>query len=338
MASFIGRRRFLATIAGSAVAWPLVARAQQPTKMKRVAIVWPAIKPDDMRIGGDPAFTIFFEEIKRLGYVEGVNLTVDRYSAEGRFDRFPEIAREVVATRPDVIVAASKALTLALKSETHTIPIVAWASDPVVNGIISSLARPGGNVTGVRVAAGSEFAAKRLQLLIEAVGKLSNVCVLAYPAAWEAPEYKALREVAEKMKIPLRLEPLQSPINEAEYRRAFDAMQRDHVDGVLIDPSAESYAHRHLLGRLAQQYRLPTTTYYTDTTEAGALMSHAFDIETGSRRIAAQTAEILNGGNPAEMPYFLETHWELVINLKAAKELGLEIPAGLVAQADRVIE
>jgi putative ABC transport system substrate-binding protein len=332
------KRRTFITLIGGAAASPLVARAQQSAKMKRVAMINPTMKPDDMRIGGDPGFTLFFEEVKRLGYVEGVNMIVNRYSAEGRFDRFPEIVQEVVATRPDIILTSSNTLTLALKSETHTIPIVTWTSDPVVNGIVSSLARPGGNITGVSIAAGPDFTAKRLQLFVEAVGKLSNARMLGTSAAWEAPAYKALKEAAERMKIPLRLEPLQLPINEAEYRRAFDAMQRDHVDGVLIDPGTESYTHRHLLGRLAQQYRIPATTYYTDTTEAGALMSYAFDIKAGFRRIAAQTVEILNGGNPAEMPYFLETHWELVINLKAAKELGLEIPDGLIAQADRVIE
>jgi putative ABC transport system substrate-binding protein len=115
-------------------------------------------------------------------------------------------------------------------------------------------------------------------------------------------------------------------------------MQRDHVDGVLLSPALEAYTHRHLLGRLAQQYHLPAFAGYIETVESGALMSYTFDHKPADRRLAAQIVEILNGGNPAEMPYFQETHWELVINLKAAKELGLEIPAGLVASADRVIE
>jgi putative tryptophan/tyrosine transport system substrate-binding protein len=331
------RREFIAAL-GSVSALPLAARAQQPAKMKRVAMIHPATKPEDMRIGGDPHFTIILEEIKRLGYVEGVNLTVDRYSAEGRFDRFPEIAHEVVATRPDVIFALSNALTLALQSETRTIPIVAWMGDPIVLGIVSNLARPGGNVTGVSVIVGPDFGSKVLQLFVEAVGKLSNARMLGTPAAWEAPGFKAFREIAERMKIPLQLEPLRSPINEDEYTRAFDAMRRDHVDGVFIDPSPENYTHRHLLGRLAQQYRLPAHSHYADTVESGALMSYAWDLKADDRHIAAQIVEILNGGKPAEMPFFQEIHWELVINLKAAKELGLEIPAGLVAQADRVIE
>jgi putative ABC transport system substrate-binding protein len=311
------------------------ASAQQPAaKVKRVAMIDPATKPDDMRIGGDRNYTILFEEMKRLGYVEGVNLIVDRYSAQGRFDRFPEIAHEVVAARPDVIFVIGGNLKL-LQSETRTIPIVAWTRDPVVGGIVSSLARPGGNVTGLSIDAGAEMGAKRLQLLAEAVGKLSNVRVLGTP--WEVP-MALMREAAEKLNISVRLEPLQSPVSEAEYRRAFDTMQRDHVDGVMISPAVEHYTHRVLLGRLAQEYRLPAICWYRESTEAGALMSYGFDLKARVRRIAAQIVEILNGGNPAEMPFFREIHWELVINLKAAKELGLEIPAELVAQADRVIE
>src|SRR6202163_4406439 len=168
------RREFIGLIGGAAAS-PLVARAQQPAKMKRVAMIHPTTKPEDLSIGGDPDYTIILEDIKRLGYVEGVNLTVDRYSAEGRPERFPEIAHQVVATRPDVIFALSNPLTLALQSETRTIPIVAWTSDPVLAGIVSSLARPGGNVTGVSVTVGSGFGGKNLQLLAEAVGKLSNV-------------------------------------------------------------------------------------------------------------------------------------------------------------------
>jgi putative ABC transport system substrate-binding protein len=140
------------------------------------------------------------------------------------------------------------------------------------------------------------------------------------------------------MNILMKHEALQAPVNEAEYRRAFDAMQRDHVDGVMISGEPESYTNRVLLGQLTQQYHIPAICYYSDTVEAGALMSYGFDLRRGARRVAAQIVEILNGGKPAEMPFFQETYFELVINLKAAKELGLEIPAGLVARADAVIE
>jgi putative tryptophan/tyrosine transport system substrate-binding protein len=140
------------------------------------------------------------------------------------------------------------------------------------------------------------------------------------------------------MNLPFRLEPLQNPIDEAEYRRAFDAMQQDHVDGVMLSSEPESYTYRQLLGRLAQEYRVPVICWYRDSAEAGALMSYAPNVIAEARRLAAQIVEILNGGKPAEMPFFQETHWDLVINLKAAKKLGLAIPAELVARADAVIE
>ena len=164
------------------------ARAQQPAKMKRLAMFHPTTKPEDLSIGGDPDYALILQEIKRLGYVEGVNLTVDRYSAEGRYDRIPAIAHEIVATRPDVIFALADPLVLALKSETRTIPIVGWTGDPVLSGIVSNIARPGGNVTGVSIFVGSDFGGKVLQLFVDAVGKLSNVRILTTRAEWEDPD------------------------------------------------------------------------------------------------------------------------------------------------------
>jgi putative ABC transport system substrate-binding protein len=279
------RRAFLVATAMLATA-TRQAMAQQPEKMKRVAMIHPALKPADMRIGGDPTYAIIFEEMKRLGYVEGVNLIVDRYSAEGRFDRYPEIMHGVVATRPDVIQIMGIAPRVRLlQSETHTIPIVAWTGEAVANGIVSSLARPGGNVTGLSDAPGAEFGAKRLQFLAEAAGKLSNVRRLGTPAR-EANSISA-EDAAKKMNILLRDEVLHAPVNEAEYRRAFEAMQRDHVDGVLISGESENYTYRVLLGQLAQQYRLPAISYYTDSVDAGALMSYSVDLKAGARRIAA---------------------------------------------------
>jgi putative tryptophan/tyrosine transport system substrate-binding protein len=187
-------------------------------------------------------------------------------------------------------------MTLALQSETRTIPVVAWTDDPIAAGLVSSLARPGGNIIEVSVDAGVEIGAKHLQLLSEAVGKLSNVRALATAPAYHGPWGKTSEEAAERMNIALRLEPLQSPINEAEYRRAFDTMQRDHVDGVMLSSEPESYTYRQLLGQLAKQYRLPAICWFSDSVEAGALMSYAFDLKAAARRLAAQIVEILNGG------------------------------------------
>jgi ABC-type uncharacterized transport system substrate-binding protein len=156
--------------------------------------------------------------------------------------------------------------------------------------------QPGGNVTGVSVDAGEEFVGKFIELLAEAVGRLSNVCLLGTPLGWQSPFAKTTREAAKKMNIPLRLEALQDPPKEAEYRRAFDSMERDHVDGVVVSSDSVKYTHRLLLGRLAQQYRLPAICSYSDSTDAGALMSYAFDLKAGDRRIAAQIVEILTVG------------------------------------------
>jgi putative ABC transport system substrate-binding protein len=306
--------------------------------LKRIALVNPTTKPGDMRIGGDPIYATILEEMKRLGYVESVDVIVDRYSAEGQPDRFPEIAHEIAITRPDVIVALGNFLTQALLSETRTIPIVTWTTDPIAAGFVSSLARPGGNVTGVSVDAGAEVASKRIALFAEAVGKLANVRLLGVPASWQSAPTAFLREAAPKLGISLRLEPLQSPINEAEYRRAFEAMKRDQVDGVIIGSDGENYTNRVLLGRMAREYHLSSISPFRDVVEAGGLMSYAFDIKAGARRQAAQIVEILKGAKPADMPYFQEAHFELAINLKAAKELGLELSPGLVARADEVIE
>jgi putative tryptophan/tyrosine transport system substrate-binding protein len=271
---------------------------------------------------------------KRLGYVEGVNLIVDRYTAEGRSDRYPALVKAIVATRPDVI--STYGSIRELLSETRIIPIVAWVRDPIAEGIVTSLAHPGGNVTGVSNDAGADMGAKRIELFFQAVGKLTNIRVLGGPVDSE-PDV-SIRQACEKLNIACRSEPLQAPIDEAEYRRAFDRMKRDNVDGVAIHASGPQYNYRVLAGRLAREYRLPAISWYVDSVDAGALMSYAFDLKAGSRRFAAQIVEILNGGNPAEMPFFLETHWEMVINLKVAQELGLKLPPEFVAQANRVIE
>jgi putative ABC transport system substrate-binding protein len=332
------RRAFLVSSAMLAMATrrPM---AQQPARMKRVASMHPTTKVEDQRIeSSDPTFTFLLEEM-RLGYVEGVNFVLERYSAEGQYDRNPEIAHKIVATRPDVILSNSNPVTSALLSETRTIPIVAWTGDPIFAGFVTKLARPGGNITGISLTVDwAGIVGKRLQLLAEAVGKLSNVRGLTV----FGPDAKAkiiMEAAAEKLKIAtFRTQQLQSPVDETEYRRAFEAMRRDHVDGALISADNENYAHRVPLGQLAREYRLPAICWFSDSVEAGALMAYAHDVKAEARRLGAQIVEILNGGNPAEMPIFQETHWELVINLKAAKELGLEIPPGLVAQADRVID
>ena len=217
--------------------------AQHSTTKKRIAQVVTAMKVADMQ--SDPYIRVIFDELKRLGYVEGDNLIVERYSGEGRIERYESLAHEVVDTKPDLILSTGAALTLKFKAATDTIPIVAVTGDPIRLGIVSSLARPGGNITGVSVDAGGPgIWSKRLELFAEAVPKLVNVVYISTRANWNSVLGKATQEAAQKLGISLVNAFLGSPVTEAEYRRVFDSIQRDQVDGIMFSAEFEHYANR----------------------------------------------------------------------------------------------
>ena len=311
------------------------ASAQQPVAKKRLAVI--VFKVEDTRIGGHPLATVFFEELQRLGYVEGANLIVDRVQYQS--GRLEEIAREVVATNPDVISSPGTPMTVRLKAATTTIPIVAMTGDPIRFGLISNLARPGGNITGVSVDAGVEVWAKRLELLSSAVPKLVNAVFVSSEGVWTNAGGQAVRDAAQKLGISLVRAPLSSPYGEAEYRSTFSSIQRDQVDGLITsDEGHVLLPQKSLLVQLIQQLRLPAIYPYRDFAEAGGLMSYSSDLKYVMIRQAAQIAEILRGANPGDIPYSQAERFELVVNLKTAKELGIEIPDGLVAGAAAVIE
>jgi putative tryptophan/tyrosine transport system substrate-binding protein len=342
MPATIGRRELIAGL-GGAFAWPIAVRAQQPKTQqpatkKRVALVIASGNLGHVNLGADPSWDAFFAELKSLGYVEGENLIVERYSAEGRFERYDALAREVAGTQPDVIVTYGTPLTTKFKAATSTIPIVTMTGDPIRFGLVKSIAHPGGNITGVSVDAGVEVWGKRLELLTEAVPKLNNVLYVSTQGGWDGPGGQMVREAAQKLGISLVKATVNSPFDEAEYRRLFSSVRRDQVDGVMISSETEHVPHRFLMVQLIQQMRLPATYPLPDQVEAGGLMSYSYDLKSAFRRQATQVAEVLHGANPSDIPYFQETRFELVINLKAAKELGLEIPSGLVAGAAAVIE
>jgi putative ABC transport system substrate-binding protein len=356
------RREFITLLAGTAAAWPLAARAQQSAKTKRLALVNPSTKVANM--GTDPTNLIFFEELKRLGYANGTNLIIDLFSGKGRTDHYDDLVSEVVSTQPDLIVTFGTPLTSRFKKTTSTIPIVTITGDPIRFRLISSIARPGGNITGVSVDAGLEIWGKRLELLGQAVPKLANAVFVSTQGGWDGAGGRGLRETAQKSGVSLIPATLGSTINEAEYKRVFNSIQRDQADGIMISEESENYTHRLLLVQLVQQIGLPAIYSYREQAEAGGLMSYSWDLKGSFRRMAMQAAEILNGGNPAEMPYFQEalrqaagyvdrilrgekpgylpfqqpTTYRLLINLKTAKAMGLTIPPTLLASADEVIE
>ncbi len=261
-----------------------------------------------------------------------------RYSGEGREDRYPELCGDVVGTKPDVIVTAASRLVLSFKAATHTIPVVASMADPVPFGIVTSLARPGGNITGVSVEAGLEIWGKRLQVLREAIPTASKVGFLGSRQIWDLPgQVPATREAAAQVGITLLGPPLES-LQEGEYRRVVDAMARGRVDGIIVGDQGEHVTYRRLIVNLADNARLPTVFRYREQFEVGALMAYGPSLADLYRRLAGYIDLILKGARPGELPIYLASKFELLVNQTAAKALGLTFPTSLLVRADEVIE
>jgi putative tryptophan/tyrosine transport system substrate-binding protein len=212
---------------------------QQPAKVHRIAIADPVAPTSDTTATGAPRFRVLFEEPAQFGFVEGHSLVVERYSAEGRADTFSDLAREVVRHNPDLICAISARMVLNFKAATATIPIVAMTADPIAAGIVTSLARPGGNITGVSADAGIEIWGKRLEILREIIPSLSNVGFLASGDVWNSVSMAAVREASQRIGISLVGPPLGSPLREPEYRRVLAAMVREGVDALVLADQLE---------------------------------------------------------------------------------------------------
>jgi putative ABC transport system substrate-binding protein len=332
------RRKFITLLGGAVAVWPLAARAQQPAKMKRIAYVSPAAKVSEINVSGSPYFRAFFEELSRLGYVEGQNLGVERYSGEGRPERYAELARDVVNTHPDLIVTSTLPLSSDFKMATTTIPIVTVLADPVASGLVGSIARPGGNITGVFIAGGFEITGKRMGLLVEAMPKLSTLGFLASRPYWEDRRGAAAREAAKQAGLSLKAALPGSPFNEAEYQRVFKSMEQDRADALMVSEESENLTNRATIVELAAKARLPAIYSNREFVEVGGLMAYGSDLTDIWRRIANYVDKILRGANPGDIPFYQPTKFELVINLKTAKALGLEMPAMLLGRADEVIE
>jgi putative ABC transport system substrate-binding protein len=332
------RRRDFITALGSAATWPLAARAQQPAKMKRIAFVHPSTKVSEMSVSGQPRYRAFFEELSRLGYVEGQNLGVERYSGEGQPERYAELVRNVVNTHPDLIVTLGARLSLDFKMATTTIPIVTIAFDPIALGLVPSIARPGGNITGVTIAGGFEIIGKRMGLLVEAMPKLSIVGYLASRPYWEDTRGAAAREAAKQAGISLKAALLDSAFNEAAYHRVFTSMEQDRADALMVSEEVEHITNRATIVELAAKGRIPAIYPIREYVEAGGLMAYSIDLADIYRRLANLIDKILKGANPGDIPFYQPTKFELSINLKAAKTLGLEMPPMLLGRADEVIE
>ncbi|MGB9114560.1 ABC transporter substrate-binding protein [Bradyrhizobium sp.] len=304
---------------------------------RRIAFVHSGIRADQLTEAAGPFWVRrFYETLRGLGDIEGGNLAVERYSAEGRTERFAALAAEVVGRNPEVIVVNLNDLTKTFMTATATIPIVAITQDPVAAGLIRSLAHPGGNLTGVSVDAGVAIVAKRMQILKEAMPRAAKAAYLL-SNAWDDRTESSYREAAKQMGIALTGNFI-SEINDAELHRAFAEMAQQQIDAALVDEGGSFLAHRALLAELAEKYRLPVIYPYRDYVDLGGLMTYAPDLGELAQRMANDVHQILGGAKPGDIPYFQPTKFLLIVNLKAAKALGLDLPPTLILRADEVIE
>jgi len=322
------RREFIAGL-GSTVAWPVVARAQQPAL--------PVIGFLSTATRTNARFAPFHQSLKEAGFVEGQNLTIEYRSAEGHYDRLPALAADLVRRRVTVIVTSGTPHAIAAKAATATIPIVfGIGDDPVRLGLVASLARPGGNATGINFFA-QELVAKNLALLHELVPKAVRVAVLLNPAN-VPPAETTLRQVQEAARaIGLQIQVLNASTSR-EIDAAFATLAHERPDALFVAPDAFFIGRRVQIATLAARDRIPTAYVGREFVEVGGLMGYGTDLADRLRQTGVYTGKILNGAKPADLPVAQATKFTLAINLNPAKALGLTIPETLLATADEVIQ
>jgi putative ABC transport system substrate-binding protein len=332
------RRAFLGVVCGT-VAWPLAGVAQQSTIKRRLAIFSPSESLADWHEHSENKFSrALFGELRRLGQIEGHNLTVEKYGREQNTLGAEAAATEIVRSNPDVILAAGPN-ALDFKKLTSRIPIVVITGDPVKAGIAESLAHPGGNFTGVSVDAGPSIYGKRIALLREIVPTMSKLGWLGLRSQWHGPiAGPAIRAAAEAAGLTLAVSLVEIGASEADYRAAVDNISRDDANAVMVDSSPETFQNAALIAKLLGDAKLPTIFTHPEAVEAGGLMAYSFDLIELYKRVASPIDAILRGAKPGDIPIYQVTKFELSINLKTAKQLGLSVPTALVAIADKVIE
>ena len=322
------RRAFLGTL--SLLAAPLAAEAQQTTKVTSIGyLIGPSLSANAARIEA------FRQGLRELGYVEGKNIVIEYRYADGNLDRLPALAAELVRLRVDIIVSSGPPSTRAAKDATVTIPIVmGFDNDPVVNGFVGSLARPGGNITGLATLA-PELSGKRLELLKETISKLSRVAVLGTSTnPGNAQSLKETELAAGSLRVQLQYLDVRDP---KDIETAFRAASKGRADGVLVLQSPVINSQRMKVVELAVTSRLPATYPQTDYTEAGGLMYYGANTPDLFRRVALYVDKILKGRAPADLPVEQPIKFEFIVNLKAAKRIGLTVPPNVLERADRVI-
>jgi putative ABC transport system substrate-binding protein len=322
-------------LALSALAAPLVAKAQPLDRVHRLGFLVPTERPRPSEPWG--VVSHLLAALRALGYVEGQNLVVEPRWAEGRVDRLPGLARELVQLKVDVIVAIGGGALRPLRDATTTIPIVmvaGWNPDPVAAGFVASLTRPGGNITGVLIAAEDTLAGKRLELIKEAVPRSTRIGLLSRGDAGSQTQVQEAEKAASLLGVKLVVGEVQN----REYDRAFARIAAERPGALLVVSSPFFFRDMSRIIALAAKHRLPAIYDWRENADEGGLMAYGSSLAERSRRAAAYVDRIFKGANPAELPVEQPTKFDLVVNLRTAKELGLTIPPSLLLRADQVIE
>jgi putative tryptophan/tyrosine transport system substrate-binding protein len=328
------RRDFLKGVAGSTVTWPFAAHAQQPDRMRRIGVLSGGPATDDP--DNQARWVTLTQALQQLGWIEGQNLQIEYRLSEGDADRARKFAAELAALNPDVIVTSGATGTQPLLQVTRTVPIVfVNVADPVGAGLVDSLARPGGNATGFAQFEYS-LSAKWLELLKQIAPSVTRVAVLRDPTITAGVgQFAVIQSVAPSVGIDV------SPINNHnadEIERAVTAFARTANGGLIVSSSGSAVVNRKLIISLAAQHKLPTVYYRRRYVTDGGLISYGVDFIDQYRRAATYVDRILKGEKPADLPVQTPTKYELAVNLKTAKALGLTIPPSVLARADEVIE
>jgi putative tryptophan/tyrosine transport system substrate-binding protein len=327
----VRRRDFITLLGGAAAAWPLAARAQQLSRVPRIGVLLLGTPTSFV-----PRTQAFVEGLRDLGYVEGTTVAIEWKWGQDRVDRLPDLAAELVRSQVDVIVTGGTPPAKALKNATRTIPIVmAIVGDPVAAGLVDSLARPGGNATGFSIVA-TDLSGRRLQLLKEIVPGLSSVAVMSNLANPQSQmELRETQSAARRLDLRLHSVPISA---DTSIENAFEKIKKEPVQALIVVTDAILYSQRSRILDLAAGNRLPAMYPYRDFPEAGGLMSYAPSDRDLFRRAASYVDRILKGANPGDLPVEQPTKFELVINLKTAKALGLDVSLLIQQLADEVIE
>jgi putative ABC transport system substrate-binding protein len=326
------RREFIVLLGGAVTAWPLVTRAQQPDRTLRIGVLVPAVE-------SDPAYqariAAFRESLQKLGWSEGGNVRFDYRWAGVDPERMRAAAAELVSLAPDVLLSVSNQATAILSQQTRTIPIVFVANDPVETGLITSMAHPGGNMTGFtpfEVSLGGKW----LQLLKEVTPRLARVAVLYTPGgAGSLAMLRTIEEVGPSLGVETTSVPARDP---AEIERAIDAFSREANGGLIVLTGPGTNANRELIIALAARHRLPAIYPSRDSVANGGLISYGADQVDQFRQAGSYVDRILKGEKPGDLPVQAATKFELIVNLKTAKALGLNIPESFLLRADELIE